>query len=88
MKAGRTDTRSRLLPGLAVEPHEHGWRVAVPEAYHVGHEAHFGQVADQFLEFCQRRNFPAWEVPNILAKYYTTTRALAVARGIARQGNL
>ena len=67
-------------PGLAVEPHEHGWRVAVPEAYHVGHEAHFGQVADQFLEYCRRRNFPAWEVPNTLAKYYTTTRALAVAQ--------
>lgn len=73
-------------PGVGVDAHAPGWRVTVPAVYHVGHEAHFGQVADQFLDFCKRRNLPAWEVPNTLVKYATTTRALAL--GIAPDRNL
>lgn len=66
-------------PGVEVDAHASGWRVSVPAAYHVGHEAHFGQVTDQFLGYCERRNLPAWEVPNTLVKYRTTTRARALA---------
>jgi predicted dehydrogenase len=71
---------SATYPGVGVQRHGDGWRVTVPATYHVGHEAHFGQVADQFLGYCKRRNLPDWEVPNTLAKYYTTTRALALAK--------
>ena len=36
-------------PGVTVVPAGAAFRVDVPAAYHVGHEAHFGQVADAFL---------------------------------------
>ncbi len=52
----------------------------VPDAYHVGHEAHFAQVAEQFLAYVERGALPDWEVPNMIAKYETTTRALERAR--------
>jgi predicted dehydrogenase len=67
-------------PGVGATRSERGWEVVVPDAYHVGHEAHFGQVTQQFLGYVAQRALPAWEVPNMLAKYYTTTRALALAR--------
>ena len=70
----------RAYPGIALEPADDGWRVDVPAAYHVGHEAHFAQVATQFLSCVAQGRLPDWEVPNMLAKYWTTTRALALAR--------
>ncbi|NVM00889.1 MAG: oxidoreductase, partial [Candidatus Helarchaeota archaeon] len=48
-----------------------------------GHEAHFGQVTDAFLEYLGGKPMPHWEKANMLAKYYVTTRALE----ICRQGN-
>ena len=57
------------------------WRVIVPQSYHVGHEAHFGQVASTFLRYVTEGALPSWEVPNMIAKYHTTTRALALAHG-------
>ena len=46
----------------------------------VGHEAHFGEVTRHFLEYLSEGTLPAWEVPNMLAKYYTTTQAWKMAR--------
>jgi len=59
------------------------WQVLVPESYHVGHEAHFGQVATQFLGYIESGALPDWEVPNMITKYATTTRALEIARAAA-----
>jgi predicted dehydrogenase len=67
-------------PGIGTKRTDAGWEVIVPAAYHVGHEAHFGQVTEAFLGCVARGALPAWEVPNMLAKYYVTTRALALAR--------
>lgn len=67
-------------PGIDVTPAGAGFEVTVPGSYHVGHEAHFGQVADAFLGYVAAGALPAWEVPNMIAKYYTTTRALDLAR--------
>jgi len=44
-----------------------------------GHEAHFAQVAQEFLGCVEKRSLPDWEVPAMIAKYHTTTRALAIA---------
>ena len=68
-------------PGIDVERAGSEWRVIVPQSFHVGHEAHFGQVASAFLRYVAEGALPAWEVPNMIAKYHTTTRALAVAHG-------
>jgi predicted dehydrogenase len=67
-------------PGVGLKRTDSGWEVTVPASYHVGHEAHFGQVTEEFLSYVANGALPAWEVPNMLAKYYTTTQALAIAR--------
>jgi predicted dehydrogenase len=66
-------------PGVELRASDRGFEVAVPAHYHVGHEAHFGQVADDFLRFAMAGALPSWEVPDMLAKYYTTTQAVAMA---------
>jgi predicted dehydrogenase len=57
------------------------WEVIIPDKYKVGHEAHFGEVAERYLQYLKDGKLPAWEVPNMLAKYYTTTKALEIAKG-------
>lgn len=69
------------FPGVEVERKGDLWSVNVPEKYHNGHEAHFGQVAEKYLEYLQNGNMPEWEVPNMITKYYITTKALEMARG-------
>ena len=52
------------------------WKINIPERYHVGHEAHFAQVTEKYLGYLEDGKLPDWEVPNMIAKYYTTTEAL------------
>ncbi|HKE39992.1 MAG TPA: putative oxidoreductase C-terminal domain-containing protein [Casimicrobiaceae bacterium] len=50
----------------------------MPESYHVGHKAQFRQAMQQFLD---ADGAPAaWEIPNMLAKCFTTTQARAIAK--------
>ncbi|RPI28919.1 MAG: oxidoreductase [Acidobacteria bacterium] len=72
-------------PGLDVAQEGKNWRVVIPDKYRVGHEAHFGQVAEKFLGYLTRGKLPEWEVPNMIAKYYTTTKALEMAQTAAPQ---
>ncbi len=67
-------------PGVEIKKIDKGWEVIIPEHYKEGHEAHFTRVTDKFLEYLKNKDMPAWEVPNMLAKYYTTTQALELAR--------
>ncbi len=57
-----------------------GWEIKIPSVYKVGHEAHFAQVTERYLEYLESGKLPAWEVPNMLAKYYTTTEGYKMAR--------
>jgi predicted dehydrogenase len=68
-------------PGVELSKTKNGWSVVIPEKYHEGHEAHFGRVMQKFLEYLNQKNMPEWEVPNMLTKYYTTTKALEEAVG-------
>jgi predicted dehydrogenase len=63
-------------PGITVEKGGKRWKVVIPQQYKVGHEAHFGQVMQRYLQFVKDKKLPVWEVPNMLAKYYTATKAL------------
>ncbi len=72
-------TLQQQYPGIDLKETANGWEVLIPQSYHVGHEAHFGQVAEKYLGFLKDGKLPAWEVPNMIAKYYTTTKALEVA---------
>ena len=70
---------SAKFPGVELYKTVNGWSVKLPEKLVEGHEAHFGRVTGNFLEYLKNKNMPAWEVPNMLAKYYTTTKALELA---------
>lgn len=52
------------------------WTVDVPSEYKIGHEQHFSQVTKNYLKYLKEDNMPAWEIPNMIVKYYTTTEAL------------
>ncbi|HMR19130.1 MAG TPA: putative oxidoreductase C-terminal domain-containing protein [Sphingobacterium sp.] len=67
-------------PGVEVKKSETGWQVIVPEKYHVGHEAHFAQVTENYLKYLKEGKLPDWEVPNMITKYYITTSALDLAK--------
>lgn len=66
-------------PGVKAEKQGAEWKVIVPSSYDVGHEAHFGQVMERYLQYMKEGGLPEWEVPNMIAKYYTTTKALETA---------
>lgn len=66
--------------GVTLKKNESGWEVVIPDKYKEGHEAHFARVMEKYLGFLDKKEMPAWEVPNMLAKYYTTTRALEIAK--------
>ena len=56
-------------------------RIDIPEALRVSHEEHFAQVTQRFLQYVRdRRTLPAWEHPNMIAKYAVTTQGVALAR--------
>lgn len=67
-------------PGVTLEKDEAGWHVCIPDSYRVGHEAHFGQVTRNFLQYMTDGKLPDWETPNMIAKYYTTTQAWKMAQ--------
>ena len=79
LKAGLAKVQSKY-PGVEVQKSGNAWIVTVPEKYHNGHEAHFGQVTEKYLQYLAQGKMPAWEVPNMIAKYYTTTKALEIAQ--------
>ncbi|UCH62600.1 MAG: oxidoreductase [Fidelibacterota bacterium] len=74
------DNLAATYPGLGLEQKGDSWWVIIPDEYRIGHEAHFGQVMERYLQYLVDGKLPDWEVPNMLAKYYTTTAALQLAR--------
>jgi len=67
-------------PGLSLQKTAAGWEVVVPTRFELDHEATFAEVTKKYLGFVKTGRMPSWEVPNMLAKYYTTTKALELAR--------
>jgi predicted dehydrogenase len=80
LKKAVEETISAKFAGLKVKKlADKRWVVEIPEQYKVGHEAHFGQVTAQYLQYLKDGKLPEWEVPNMIVKYYTTTEALKLA---------
>ena len=70
-----------VLPGVAAVDLGGRTHVTIPDALRVGHEAHFAAVFQEFRgHFHSPRQVPAWERPNLLAKYYITTKAVDLAK--------
>ena len=67
-------------PGIGTEVRGAEIRVTIPDVYRNGHEAHFAQVTSRFFEYLKNPgSLPAWETPNMLAKYYVTTQGTALS---------
>lgn len=66
--------------GIELVKNKNGWLVSIPDRYKEGHEAHFGMVTEKFINYLMHGTMPEWEVPNMLAKYYTTTKALDLSK--------
>jgi len=70
----------RKFPGLKAEKAGNGWHIIIPDKCRSGHEAHFRNVMDAYLQYLVEGRLPDWEILNMLAKYYVTTRSLELAR--------
>lgn len=67
-------------PGIELKKEGKLWEVIIPDSYKDGHEAHFARVTEKYLGYLKNGDMPGWEVPGIIAKYYTTTMALKIAK--------
>lgn len=68
-------------PGLALREDAGRFQIAIPDALRVGHEAHFALLTRRFLDYVRDpKSLPAWEKPNLLAKYFITTGGVKLAR--------
>lgn len=68
------------FPGLAMEQDDSMIKIIIPEELKVGHEAHFVQVAKKYINYLNEGKMPDWEIPNMLSKYYTTTKGYEMSR--------
>ena len=76
----KVETLQAKYVGVGVEDLGVKIKVTVPDKYRDGHEAHFAEVTRRFLEYLRNpKAKPAWEKPNMLAKYYTTTKGLEMS---------
>jgi len=73
------DNLQNQYPGLALKKAGKQWELIIPEQLKVPHEEHFAEVVKHYLTYLKGTELPEWEVPNMLAKYYTTTMAAEMA---------
>jgi predicted dehydrogenase len=77
----RLQTLQADFPGVGVTDLGTHFRIDIPKEYRVGHEAHFAAVTRQFLRYLRGHDpLPAWEKPNMMAKYFITTRGVELSR--------
>ena len=68
-------------PGVGLERVGDAFHISIPDALRSSHEAHFAEVLGQFLHYLETpAALPAWERPQLLAKYFITTHGVARAR--------
>ncbi|MFC4874855.1 putative oxidoreductase C-terminal domain-containing protein [Negadavirga shengliensis] len=55
------------------------WRIVIPGKFRTSHEDHFREVTEAYIQYLTEGKLPNWEVPNMIAKYFVTTKALEMA---------
>jgi predicted dehydrogenase len=71
---GKIAALQQLYPGIGVAERGADIHVTIPGNRREGHEAHFAQVTAGLLKYLRQRGaLPAWERPNMAAKYFVTT---------------
>jgi predicted dehydrogenase len=77
----RSQNWQLLYPGLSVHDLGEEFEVRIPTTLLGNHESHFASVLREFMTyFHNSRRMPAWEQPNLLAKYWLTTQADLISR--------
>jgi predicted dehydrogenase len=77
----RISALQTAYPGLAINEGSTEARIVIPDRYRVSHEAHFAQVTNQFFGYLKSpETLPAWEKPNMLVKYFISTRGVEMSR--------
>ena len=72
-------------PGLAAEETENEAHLVIPQRFNVTHEEHFAQLAGRFFDYMRSpKKIPVWERPNMLAKYYISTRGVELSQTPSR----
>ncbi|CAM3598628.1 putative oxidoreductase C-terminal domain-containing protein [Zobellia roscoffensis] len=81
LKTAIDDKITAQFAGTTMEKMDNGtYRINIPDEFKIGHEAHFGQVTENYLKYLEAGELPEWEVPNMISKYYTTTKAYELAK--------
>ena len=76
----RIERLQATYPGIACETAGDEVHIVIPDRYRVGHEAHFGQVLEEFLKYLKSpKSMPSWERPNMVAKYFVTTTGVQMS---------
>jgi hypothetical protein len=76
---------AQKFPGTTMEKmSDTQFKINIPEKFKVGHEAHFGQVTEHYLKYLEAGKLPDWEVPNMIAKYYTTMEGYKMAKALSK----
>ena len=77
----RIEALQAAYPGVSLQEQGEQARLLIPDRFRVGHEAHFGQVTNQFFEYLKSpKSLPAWEKAYMLAKYYVSSRGVELSR--------
>ncbi len=73
-------TLQAKYPGIDLAKKDGRRHIRISDQYRIGHESHFGEVTKCYLKYLVEGKLPDWEVPNMITKYYTTTKALEMAQ--------
>lgn len=80
----KLDQLQTTIDGVTIDDRGHEFLLRIADHHRVGHEAHFAEVTRQFFAYLENpKALPAWEKPNMLSKYYVSTKGveMAVANG-------
>jgi predicted dehydrogenase len=77
----RVAALQECYPGVAITDLGMYFQITIPQALRIDHEGTFARVVDEFLGYVDKpETYPAWEHPNLLAKYAVTTGGVELAR--------
>src|SRR5579863_4091293 len=66
--------------GLGLERQGGEWKIVIPDALRIGHDAHFRELTKSFLGYVENPgSLPRHEMTNLLTKYYVCTAAEAAS---------
>ena len=63
-KSALSNEITELFPGTTADKLSNSiWKINIPDEFKIGHEAHFAQVTQNYLDYLKAGELPKWEVP-------------------------